>query len=139
MTVDVQKLRTYRDLLVAYEPKVIANQEEADAANAIIDELTDLPELNEDQREFIFHSSICDPDSSEGELKLYGRAIRVPDEVRRSYLEGWWTSGPPDAATVFSLDIDEAAFISWESEHGEMIIRRWSPGSGEAVEKRSYP
>jgi HTH-type transcriptional regulator/antitoxin HigA len=53
MTVDVRGLETYRDLLDAYEPRVISSQEQADAANAIIDALTDLPELSPGQLEFV--------------------------------------------------------------------------------------
>jgi HTH-type transcriptional regulator/antitoxin HigA len=53
VTVEANDLRTHRDLLVAYEPRVITSWEEAEAANAVIDALTDLRHLSEDQRDFI--------------------------------------------------------------------------------------
>jgi HTH-type transcriptional regulator/antitoxin HigA len=51
--VDVSELETYRDLLVAYEPRPLRSQEEVDRANNLIDVLTDLSELTEGQRDFI--------------------------------------------------------------------------------------
>jgi hypothetical protein len=72
-------------------------------------------------------------------FKLYGRAIPAPDQIRQACREGWWTGRPPEVATVFSLDIQEATFISWDIEHGEMVVRRWPPRSGVKEDRRSYP
>ena len=87
----------------------------------------------------VLHSAVTGPDSGEGELKLYGRAIPAPDQIRHECREGWWTGRPPEAAAVFSLDIEEATFVSWDLEHGQMIVRRWSPRSGLKENRRSYP
>jgi hypothetical protein len=45
------------------------------------------------------------------------------------------TGGGP----VFSLNIEQATFISWDTQHGEMTIRRWSPQLGYTEAGRSYP
>jgi hypothetical protein len=87
----------------------------------------------------VLHSAICDPDSGEGELKLYGRAIQAPDHIRRACREGWWVSKPPEVAAVFSLDIQEATFVSWDIERGEMLVMRWLPGAGVREDRRTYP
>lgn len=71
----------------------------------------------------VLHSAISNPDSGEGELKLYGRATEVDDQIRDGCREAWWVGRPSEAASVFSLDIDQATFISWDTEHGEMKVR----------------
>jgi hypothetical protein len=86
------------------------------------------------------HSAISSPDSGEGELKLYGRATEVSDRrIRDGSPEAWWAERPTEAAVVFSLDVEQAAFISWDIEHGEMRVRRWSPEFGYSEATRSYP
>jgi Pyridoxamine 5'-phosphate oxidase len=71
----------------------------------------------------VLHSAISDPDSGEGELKLYGRATEADEKIRNGCREGWWATRPADAASVFSLNIDQATFISWDTELGEMTTR----------------
>ena len=87
----------------------------------------------------VLHSAISGPDSGEGELKLYGRATEADDQTRDSCQEGWWLSRPRDAATVFAVNIEQATFISWDTEHGQMTVRRWSPQRGLTETRRSYP
>jgi hypothetical protein len=87
----------------------------------------------------VLHSAITGHDSGEGELKRYGRAIEAGDEIRDSCREGWWLEQPPEAATVFAVSIEQAAFISWDLEHGQMTLRRWSPRRGPTESRRSYP
>jgi hypothetical protein len=95
-------------------------------------------DLQRDSR-CVLHSAICDPDSGEGELKLSGRAIQASDQIRQACRQGWWTGRSLKIAAVFSLDIAAATFISWDIEHGEMIVRRWRPRSGVTVDRHSYP
>ena len=87
----------------------------------------------------VVHSAVSSPDSGEGELKLYGRAMETDNSVRDGCPDAWWTTAPRDAARVFSLDIEQATFVSWDLEHGEMTIRRWSPQHGFTRTARSYP
>src|SRR5262245_52413535 len=63
----------------------------------------------------VLHSAITDPDSGEGELKLYGRACQADDQIRKSCRDGWWRTRPPEAAVVFSVHIEQATFISWDT------------------------
>ncbi len=86
----------------------------------------------------VLHSAITGPDYAEGELKLYGRATEADDQLRDSCQEGWWLERPPDAATVFALNIEQATFISWDTQHGQMRVRRRSP-RGLTETRRSYP
>jgi hypothetical protein len=85
----------------------------------------------------VLHSAITAPDNGEGELKLYGRAGEVDDEIRAGCLEGWWQERAANAATVFALNIEQATFVSWDTAHGEMTVRRWSPGRGVSETSRS--
>jgi Pyridoxamine 5'-phosphate oxidase len=87
----------------------------------------------------VLHSAITGPNHGEGELKLSGRATVADDRVRNSCQEGWWQERPLDTASVFTLDIEEATFISWDIEHGQMTVRRWSPRRGLAETRRRYP
>jgi hypothetical protein len=87
----------------------------------------------------VLHSAIADPDSGEGELKLYGRAVLVDDRIRDSCPGAWWRARPIEAATVFSMHIEEATFIGWETGEGKMRVRRWSARRGYTEAIRSYP
>lgn len=85
------------------------------------------------------HSSVSDVDGTEGEFKLYGRGREVHDDgVRAAPEKAWWTSRPVEDARVFSVEIDSAAFVSWNAEDGEMTVRRWSPARGLTTATRKY-
>ena len=86
----------------------------------------------------VLHSAVSNPDSGEGELKLHGRAIEADHRIRDGCQAGWWIGRPSNVARVFSLDIDRAVFISWDTDHGELILRTWSP-HGYRERTRTYP
>jgi Pyridoxamine 5'-phosphate oxidase len=86
------------------------------------------------------HSAVCNPDNPEGELKLYGRVREVEErELRAEDPAAWWVGRPAEDARVFSLDIEAAAFITWDTEHGVMTSRRWSSEVGLSESERRYP
>jgi hypothetical protein len=85
------------------------------------------------------HTAITGPNEGEPELKLYGRAIEADDDLRAACPSGWWTGQPHEAARVFTLSIEEAAFVTWDYEGGEMTVRRWSRETGLKTSRRSYP
>ena len=85
----------------------------------------------------VLHSPIVDPNAGEPEFKLYGRVVPTTARVARS--DAWWLSHPPDAARVFTLDIEQAAAVTWELARGEMTVTRWSPQRGLDARTRSYP
>jgi hypothetical protein len=87
----------------------------------------------------VIHSAITGPDTGEGELKLYGRAIEADDQIRDGCNEGWWRERPPEHATVFALCVEQATFIGWDTAHGQMTVRRWSPRRGLIETRRRYP
>ena len=79
------------------------------------------------------------PDSGEGELKLHGSAVEAGEDLRRAAADAWWSARAPDKAIVFSLHIEQAAFIEWDIEHGLMTVHRWSPEGGYSLASRAYP
>jgi Pyridoxamine 5'-phosphate oxidase len=85
------------------------------------------------------HSAITGPNEGEPELKLYGRAIEADEDLRAASASGWWIDQPHTAARVFALSIEDAAFVIWDLEGGEMTVRRWSPKTGLKTSRRSYP
>jgi hypothetical protein len=87
----------------------------------------------------VLHSVVTSPDSGEGELKLYGHAVQAPDQIRETCLEGWWVKRARDLAVVFSLEIEDAIFVSWNLAGGEMTVRRWSQKLGLSKTTRGYP
>ena len=88
---------------------------------------------------YVLHSAVTGPDSGEGELKLHGSAVEAGHDLRRAAPSAWWSAFPPDKAIVFSLRIEQAVFIEWDTGHGLMTIHRWSPGSGYSQTSRTYP
>jgi hypothetical protein len=88
------------------------------------------------------HNAITSREGTDGEFKLYGRAIEIRDlDVRRRYGDalyakiGWKPDEPE--FHLFSLDIESASFT--EFRDGELIATRWMPGGGMEVVKRWKP
>lgn len=87
----------------------------------------------------VLHSAVTGVDTGEGELKLYGHAVEVGQDVRDVVRHGWWTGLPAAKAVVFSLQIEQAAFVEWDLEDAVMTVHRWSPVAGYRRHSRSYP
>jgi hypothetical protein len=86
------------------------------------------------------HSIVTAPNRGEGELKLFGRVEEVRDPaLRNASDEPWWVPFGDDRALVLSLDVERAAFVSWDLEGGLMTVRRWSPELGAAASTTPYP
>jgi Pyridoxamine 5'-phosphate oxidase len=86
----------------------------------------------------VLHSAVTDPDGSEGEVKLYGRAEEAEEEIRDAP-KAWWVGRPREEARVFSLEVERALFVSWDAGRGVMKTLRWSPESGYREVERGYP
>jgi Pyridoxamine 5'-phosphate oxidase len=87
----------------------------------------------------VLHSAVTAPDAGEAELKLYGRAVEVDEDVRAACRSGWWVGRPRDAVEVRSLEIEEATVVDWNLEGGEMTVKRWSTDRGFRQRTRPYP
>ena len=75
----------------------------------------------------VVHSTISNRDGSEGEFKLRGRALDVPDpDMRDVYCEALYEKiewRPKEPYHLFSVDIESAAFIVYQND--EQSVRRW--------------
>ena len=71
------------------------------------------------------HSTTCDREGTEGDFKLYGRAVEVPDPARRERyadaLESKIQWRPPEPYHLFEIDIETAAYI--EFGEGQQAMR----------------
>lgn len=94
-------------------------------------------DLRRDPR-YVLHSTVTDPDSGEGELKLSGSAV-VASHDHHGVAEAWWSAWPPDKAVVFFLGIEQAVFVEWDTGHGVMKVHRWSQRGGYTLLRRHYP
>src|SRR6266540_3334272 len=79
----------------------------------------------------VVHSATSDPDGSEGDVKLYGRAVDVRDpRVRQRYadvLEEKISWRPPEPFHLFSLDIESAGYVAFGKEP---VAMRWRQAEG---------
>lgn len=94
-------------------------------------------DLRRDPR-YVLHSAVTGPDTGEGELKLYGTAVEADPDLSPVAPGTWWSSLPAKAV-VFSLGIEQAVFIEWDTGQGVMMIHRWSPAGGYSKTERTYP
>ena len=81
----------------------------------------------------VLHSTIAGPDTGEPDVKLSGRA--EPSEARA----GWWAGRPAEEVDVYTLQLEEAIVVEWDLGAGRMVVRRWTPATGESVGERAYP
>jgi hypothetical protein len=93
-------------------------------------------DLQRDPR-YVLHSAVTGPDSGEREIKLYGSAVEAGQDLRGTTAGAWWSAWPPGKAIVFSLGIEQAVFIGWDTGHGLMTVHRWSPRSGSSQSSRA--
>jgi hypothetical protein len=89
------------------------------------------------------HSAITSLEGTEGECKLDGRAIQAIDPVVRSTHEDifrqHWAEQAPQFFHVFALDVEHAAFITYDLTSGEMVVKRWDPQHGLRETRQPYP
>ncbi len=89
------------------------------------------------------HSAITSVEGTEGECKLAGRATEaanplVQAEQHRLFREHWGGHAPTEFH-VFALDIERAAFITYDLASSEMFLTRWDPDHGLRETRRPYP
>jgi hypothetical protein len=87
----------------------------------------------------VVHSPMSAGDGSEGEFKLYGRAIETADPGLVNAAGAWWSDLARSRYTVYRLDIDEAVAVTWDLAGGRMHLHRWTPSGGLQSTEREYP
>jgi hypothetical protein len=79
----------------------------------------------------VVHSATTNPEGTEGDVKLYGRALDVADPpVRRRYadvLEERIDWRPEEPFHLFSLDLEGAGYIAFGKEP---VAMRWNRAEG---------
>jgi hypothetical protein len=79
----------------------------------------------------VVHSVVSDREGTEGDFKVYGRALDVPEpDLRARYadtLEAKISWRPPEPFNLFRVDVERAGFVifgeaphalAWDPEHG---------------------
>jgi hypothetical protein len=82
-------------------------------------------DLRRDPR-LIVHSAQCDPQASNGDFKVYGRAREIPDDGT--------DPTRPRPSHLFAVNIESAGFISFGKER---IVMRWHTRRG--LERIPHP
>ena len=106
---EARDLETYRDLLVAFEPRLIRSEKEAEKMGDLIDIPTDLPRLSEGQREVaeLLGQLLYDWETEREE------PIEVsPQEIVESLLEDDGLSQVDLAGPVFSSRSTASDFLA---------------------------
>jgi hypothetical protein len=76
------------------------------------------------------HNSVANRDGSDGEFKIYGRAITILDMEQREryctavYVRTQWRPTEPEFH-LFSVDIESVGIVAFSEE--DMITRVWTP------------
>jgi hypothetical protein len=78
----------------------------------------------------VLHSAVRDGDGSDGEFKVYGRAVETHDPAIVDSESGWWHGRPRERYRIYSMDIEEADLVAWDWTAERMRLTRWSAGPG---------
>ena len=97
-----------------------------------------LDDLERDAR-IVLHTPVSDSTGSEGEFKVYGRAVATDEPAIRNHPDAWWASRPPEQSAVFSVDIAEAVLVAWSPEFDRMRTMSWTAAAGAREGTRTYP
>lgn len=63
----------------------------------------------------------------------------VTVEELRDAGDGWWRSFPANSASVYSLDVESAALVSWNFQTMTKELTHWSADSGLTRRSGNYP
>jgi hypothetical protein len=89
------------------------------------------------------HTVITSLEGTEGECKLNGQAREASDPVVHSQHQDafrqHWAEHAPARFHVFALEVEHAAFITYEPARGEMRVQRWDPLLGLRESRQPYP
>ena len=99
-------------------------------------------DLRRDSR-CVIHGVITNVAGTEGEVKLRGRAMEAQNSDQQKQLHQVfherWGEHTPEHFHVFSMTIESATFIVYDSDKGEMIMKQWDRESGLREMRRPYP
>ena len=95
-------------------------------------------DLSRDPR-IVVHSVTCDKNGTDGDIKLYGRAIDINDSTLRSgfrdAIKARSNWAPPEPEYhLFSLDVESASFVVFDGK-GHEDVMTWDQVRG--LQKRS--
>ncbi len=89
-------------------------------------------DLRRDPR-IVVHSVTCNKEGTDGDIKLYGRAIEEHDQdARESFREAIraridWAPEEPEYH-LFALDVESAGYLRFSG--GSVEVMRWTPDQG---------
>jgi hypothetical protein len=91
----------------------------------------------------VIHSAIMNLDGSDGEAKLYGRALERQDSSnggwRHQVFRERWGASAPEAFHVFTVEIESAAYIAYDIGKSQMTVTQWDARRGGQEMSRAYP
>jgi hypothetical protein len=92
----------------------------------------------------VLHTPVSDPNGSQPELKLYGRAEAGGKETkaryRKAYARRWKRAAPPTfPAHVFSLSVNSVALVRYDTKRMMMFVKHWNGKDGLREHNRQYP
>jgi hypothetical protein len=91
----------------------------------------------------VIHNIIADADGSDGEAKLYGRAVEGQDSGEENWqyqvIRERWGAGAPEAFHVFTMEIESAAYIAYDIGKSQMTVTQWDARRGVREMSRAYP
>ena len=89
------------------------------------------------------HTVITSLEGTEGEWKLNGQAREASDPVVHSQHQDafrqHWAEHAPQRFHVFALDVEHAAFITYDLTTSEMLVKLWDPQQGLRERRQPYP
>jgi Pyridoxamine 5'-phosphate oxidase len=89
----------------------------------------------------LVHTVVSNKESTEGEVKLRGRAVDVTDQglrersAQHSFDKTGWR--PEEPYHLFWLDIEDAAYIKY-SPNGDQTVKTWRAGGAEQSRLRRW-
>jgi hypothetical protein len=82
----------------------------------------------------LVHSIVTGPDGGEGEMKVRGTAVEVPDEPRqRRYADAVAAALPwtPEVGRfhLFRVDVEDVTYVRYDNASGDQFVVRWPAGT----------
>ena len=82
----------------------------------------------------LVHSIVTGPDGGEGEMKVRGTAVDVPDEARQGrYADAVAAALPwtPEVGRfhLFRVDVDDVTYVRYDNASGDQFVVRWPAGT----------
>jgi hypothetical protein len=86
------------------------------------------------------HNPVTEVEGTDPEIRLHGKALPIRrDDLGGEDVDAWWFNQVEGSFALVSLEIRDAASVTWDTSRGRLAVEQWTPDRGVVLKTRAYP